>query len=291
MCEALHAKITDMFQKIPVIAAVPNYNMAESLKVLLPQLLAQSYDAIYVLDDASTDDSVAVAQSFGSAVRVIQGTKRLGSAGSRNRLLAIIQSSKLAPETIINFVDADVEILPGQRPLTEISHDLMEKYPKAGVICPKVLNNDGAWGAFNYGPSYSWLFGLRNILQARIEIISKSDMPQAQKLWKRYDFLLHGFTYPFLTPKAKQPGHIVECFMLSTVEAFRIVNGFDGHLPYLEGILFCEQLKRFGYEVWFDPRFTVKHTQKDVRGWGRYRDVTVAALKLPLRRIIQRLQS
>jgi len=44
----------------PVVAAIPNYNMADSLRKLLPQVLSQSYDGVFVLDDASTDDTVDV---------------------------------------------------------------------------------------------------------------------------------------------------------------------------------------------------------------------------------------
>ena len=51
-----------MAKQLPVVAAIPNYNMGEHLRVLLPQVLSQRYDDIFVLDDASTDDSVDVVQ-------------------------------------------------------------------------------------------------------------------------------------------------------------------------------------------------------------------------------------
>ena len=43
--------------RLPVVAAIPNYNMARGLNTLLPQVTEQDYAAIFVLDDASTDDS------------------------------------------------------------------------------------------------------------------------------------------------------------------------------------------------------------------------------------------
>ncbi len=57
---------------VTVIAAIPNFNMGQSLQELLPQVLAQGYDAVYVLDDASRDDSVAIARGF-TGVQVIAG--------------------------------------------------------------------------------------------------------------------------------------------------------------------------------------------------------------------------
>ena len=49
-----------MTRELPVVAAIPNYNMGEHLRRLLPQVLAQHYDAVFVLDDASTDESADV---------------------------------------------------------------------------------------------------------------------------------------------------------------------------------------------------------------------------------------
>jgi N-acetylglucosaminyl-diphospho-decaprenol L-rhamnosyltransferase len=59
-------------EKLPVIAAVPNYNMAETLRVLLPQLAAHDYDAMYVLDDASTDHSREVVAEFAGDVTFVE---------------------------------------------------------------------------------------------------------------------------------------------------------------------------------------------------------------------------
>src|SRR5882724_6321869 len=91
--------------KQPVIAAIPNYNMADSLTELLPQLLKQGYDHIYVLDDASTDNSVEVTRRFGPQVTVIAGEHNLRSGGNRNRILEAHPE-----ECIIHFLDADIRL-------------------------------------------------------------------------------------------------------------------------------------------------------------------------------------
>jgi hypothetical protein len=47
--------VSTMSAGLPVIAAIPNYNMGEHFRRLLTQLVNQDYDRIFVLDDASTD--------------------------------------------------------------------------------------------------------------------------------------------------------------------------------------------------------------------------------------------
>ena len=75
---------------LPIIAAIPNYNMAEQLATLLPQIIQQGYDAIYVLDDVSTDDSREVVKRFAPKVTLIAGDRNLGAGGNRNRILSAL---------------------------------------------------------------------------------------------------------------------------------------------------------------------------------------------------------
>ena len=67
-----------MPKELPVGAAIPNYNMGENLRRLLPQVLAQHYDAVFVLDDASTDDSADVVSEFGADVKLAR-SPRIGA--------------------------------------------------------------------------------------------------------------------------------------------------------------------------------------------------------------------
>jgi len=68
-----------------VTAVVANWNGAKDLKDCLPTLLAQSYRPLetIVVDNASTDDSAAVAQSFG--VRWVGLKRNRGLAGALNK--------------------------------------------------------------------------------------------------------------------------------------------------------------------------------------------------------------
>ena len=65
-----------MPKELPVVPAIPNYNMGDNLRRLLPQALAQNYDTVFVLDDASTDHSVDVVSEFGDEVKLVRSPRK-----------------------------------------------------------------------------------------------------------------------------------------------------------------------------------------------------------------------
>ena len=70
----------------PVIAAIPHYNMPQTLVPLIRQILLDHYDAVYVLDDNSSNCGIReVLKPFGDSVNLIAGKENVG-AGSNLRL-------------------------------------------------------------------------------------------------------------------------------------------------------------------------------------------------------------
>lgn len=86
--------------KVSVI--IPNFNRSELLKETINNVLSQSLKSIEVIvvDDGSTDDSVQVVQSFGSAVNLIC-QKNKGPSAARNTGLAF------ATGEYVQFLDSD----------------------------------------------------------------------------------------------------------------------------------------------------------------------------------------
>lgn len=72
-----------------VSVVIPCYNGSRFLRATLQSVLSQTTPAleIIVVDDGSTDDSAAVAESFGPPVRVIRQANR-GESVARNRAIA-----------------------------------------------------------------------------------------------------------------------------------------------------------------------------------------------------------
>jgi glycosyltransferase involved in cell wall biosynthesis len=88
---------------------IPCYNAAKLLPACLDSALAQTgaeLDVI-VVDDGSTDDTLAVAQSYGPPVRALTGPNQ-GVSRARNRGIAASDSGDW-----MLFLDADDILLPG----------------------------------------------------------------------------------------------------------------------------------------------------------------------------------
>lgn len=69
-----------MSNSLPVIAAIPHYNMAPSASSLISQTLEQGYDQVYVLDDASQPDHIDnLADTFGSDITIVRGETNAGA--------------------------------------------------------------------------------------------------------------------------------------------------------------------------------------------------------------------
>lgn len=90
-----------------VSVVIPCYNASKTLAATLKSVLAQSYRPIevVVVDDGSTDDSVAIARSFAPAVTVVV-QKNGGPASARNEGIRHCKGEYIA------FADADDLWLP-----------------------------------------------------------------------------------------------------------------------------------------------------------------------------------
>lgn len=92
--------------KISVIIAA--YNAASYLKQAVDSALGQTYPPheIIVADDCSSDETEAIARSFGTLVRVVRLEKNSGPAAARNA------AARLASGDWLAFLDADDWFFP-----------------------------------------------------------------------------------------------------------------------------------------------------------------------------------
>ncbi len=92
-----------------VSVLIAAYNSGEFLRQTLDSVFAQTYDdwEVVLADDASTDDTVAIASSFGRRVRVVRRTTNSGRP-------SVTRASALehAEGELIAFLDADDWWLP-----------------------------------------------------------------------------------------------------------------------------------------------------------------------------------
>lgn len=116
-----------------------NYNKREYVVRCVESLLKQTFESqdIYVVDNASEDDSVEVLEkTFGRQISVIKNPENLGGSGGFNVGLrdALEKNYKY-----VVLVDNDVWV---DSNTIEIMYHYMEKHTDVGILGPKILQMD-----------------------------------------------------------------------------------------------------------------------------------------------------
>src|SRR5690242_10926360 len=258
----------------PVVAAIPNYNMADSLRKLLPQVLAQSYDGVFVLDDASTDDTVDVVDSFGGDVTLVRSPHNRGAGANRNQIIGHV-----ADGAIIHFIDADMDLETAETP--SVARELVARYADRGVglIGGLVRRSDGSQELDNYGAVFSLWGNSTALVQLTIDRI-RSRPRLAGAIRKILAPMVRQWPNVLEPPIAAPAYWVHEGNMLVDSGLFTSVGGYDPALREHEIQDLAIRLERIGVKRQFDPSIEVVHREVNVRGGNRQRSVNKAALYL-----------
>lgn len=139
-----------------IALVVLNWNGKTLLEQFLPTLVKNSPEAeIYVVDNNSTDDSVAYVKNSFQEIKIIQHSKNVGFANGYNLALPQINADVYA------LINSDVEVTPNWlQPIIEFYNTK----PNASIVQPKILDYNrknyfeyaGAAGGFidQYGYAY-----------------------------------------------------------------------------------------------------------------------------------------
>jgi glycosyltransferase involved in cell wall biosynthesis len=115
-----------------VAVVIPCYNAAKFLRRAIESVLAQDYAGpveVMIGDDGSTDDTIVIAESFGSSVKIIRRPESDKPNISANRNRCIRASS----QPLISFLDADDYYLPGH--LTNLANVIMARTDAGMAYC------------------------------------------------------------------------------------------------------------------------------------------------------------
>lgn len=106
----LYARVQQLPAAPTVSIVIPVHNYGQYLQEAIDSALAQRYDRnayeVIVVDDASTDNSAAIAQRYGTQITFLQNKSNLGVAETRNRGI------RHARGEYIVCLDADDRLLP-----------------------------------------------------------------------------------------------------------------------------------------------------------------------------------
>jgi GT2 family glycosyltransferase len=245
---------------MPVVAAIPNYNMADYLARLLPQVLAGGYDRVFVLDDASTDHTVDVVGGFGDAVTLVRSATNQGAGRNRNQIIEQVDDSVL-----IHFIDADMDLCTPDA--AAVAAELFAGYAAdgTGVVGGLVRRADGTQEPYNFGPVFSLHTHLTGGFPPVIDRVRHR--PQLAATVSRVGRgAMRSWPKILETPCAVRTYWVHEGNMLVSARVFREVGGYDGTIREHEAQDLAIRLERRGVPRWFDPGIEVVHHHVNVRG-------------------------
>jgi GT2 family glycosyltransferase len=215
------------------------YNSAAHFRPMLEALFSQTpglFEAILV-DNASTDDSVAIAREYEHmGLRIVQNTENRGFAGGNN------QGAKLARGRILFLLNPDAVLDSGA--LEEILEQL-RRHRKPGIYGLRLLSLDGErlmhYGVFHMDAQAHCLMPYRGRKEKGlyeevrgVESLSGATMVISRRVWDR----LGGFDERF-------------------------------HPAYFEDTDLCFRARRAGFGVYSIP-VNVRHHENvsaDVKSW------------------------
>jgi GT2 family glycosyltransferase len=210
-----------------------NWNGAALLKKYLPSVQQYSKDAeIYVIDNASTDDSVAVLKNDFPGVSVVINDKNYGFAGGYNIGLESIKADYYC------LLNSDVEVTPNWLdPIVKGFNTI----PNATIIQPKILDLKKK-GSFEYAGAAGGFIDKLGYPFCRGRIFQSLEEDKGQ-----YDDIQEIFW-------------ATGACMFIKSDVFWELNGFDtDYFAHQEEVDLCWRAKNNGHKVYYVGESKVFH--------------------------------
>ncbi|MCL1677883.1 glycosyltransferase family 2 protein [Elizabethkingia miricola] len=216
-----------------IAIAILNWNGKSWLEKFLPNVLENSQSAeVYVIDNASTDDSVSYISTYFPSVKIVINQQNHGFAGGYNEGLKQINAD------IYCLLNSDVEVTPGW--LDPVAA-LFEKNPDIAAIQPKVLDYNRK-NFFEFAGAGGGLIDNLGYPYCRGRVFENVEEDKGQYNDETEIFWASG------------------CCLFIRSEDFWKQNGFDARFfAHQEEIDLCWRLKNSGRKIYYTGKSTIYH--------------------------------
>lgn len=189
---------------------------------------------IIIVDNGSKDDPTGVFKSIRPDVKVILNGKNLGFTGGNN------VGIKVATGDFLFIVNNDTEFTPG---LIEGLLEIFNKYPDAGIVSPKFHY------FFHKGTLEYAGYNTVNIFTGRNAMVGCKEKDEGQYNEIKETNYAHGGGMMVPRKVIEEVGGLPEEFFI-----------------YYEEFDWCEQIKRKGYKVYYQPNSLIYHKESMTTG-------------------------
>lgn len=219
-----------------------NWNGLPWLQQFLPTVLENAPDArIIVVDNASSDGSLAWIEGTYPQVQRIALASNLGFAGGYNEALAQVESE------FYLLLNSDVQITPG---LVSTLEQYLDRDPGMAACQPKILSHTDHY-RFEHAGAAGGFIDRNGYPFCRGRIFERTEDDHGQYDDEREVFWATG-----------------ACLMIRS-KAFHAVKGFDADLfAHMEEIDLCWRLRLMGWRIGYTSATKVYHVGGGSLGYG-----------------------
>lgn len=231
-----------MHQEYDISIITINYNGLKDTCELIDTLpLENDKLEVIVVDNASLQDEASIIEQRYPRVTVIRSSKNLGFAGGNN--LGIQASHGRYLFFINNDTIIETKNEEQRNNFLQPLIERLESSDKIGMVCPKIRFS---WG--NHLIQYAGYTPLSSITM-RNHSIGFGEEDHGQYDIPHQTPYAHGASMLVKREVINRVGMMPECFFL-----------------YYEELDWSMMIRRAGYEIWFDPSFTVYHKESQSTG-------------------------
>lgn len=231
-----------MHQEYDISIITINYNGLKDTCELIDTLpLKNDKLEVIVVDNASLQDEASIIEQRYPRVTVVRSSKNLGFAGGNN--LGIQASHGRYLFFINNDTIIETKNEEQRNNFLQPLIERLESSDKIGMVCPKIRFS---WG--NHLIQYAGYTPLSSITM-RNHSIGFGEEDHGQYDTPHQTPYAHGAAMLVKREVINRVGMMPECFFL-----------------YYEELDWSMMIRRAGYEIWFDPSFTVYHKESQSTG-------------------------
>lgn len=221
----------------PLVSIITvNFNSTGVTCELLKTVSGLSYPnlEVIVVDNASAINPTKDFLEIYPAVKIILSEKNLGFAGGNN--LGILYSTG----EYLFFVNNDTELTPG---IVDTLVNTINEQPKVGIVSPKFH--------YYYHPEIIEYAGYHkmNFLTAKNRMVGNMEKDVGQHNRLKETNYAHGGAMMVPRQIITLVGTMPECYFL-----------------YYEEVDWCEQIKRKGYKIYYQPNALIYHKESMTTG-------------------------